>query len=326
MAKSRPNTKALAQSKRHRRRMLTFWRMMHYGVANFSRNAWLTVAATVVMTITLLIIFTTVVARQAVLDSVAELQRKVDMSIYLKKETPDAEAKKITDSLMKLSNVEKISYISSAEERENAAEKYKSNPRYLEALNNATNMFSSTIRIGLKDVNNTTELDNFVKTNELVKKYLDPDKEPSFAGPRRAAIKTLTQSIEFVQKIGIGASILFVAISSLIVFNTIRMAIFNRKDEIEMMKLIGANKSFIRGPFVVEAMVYGFVAGVLATILGMVIMQLVKPSLLSAGVVLQPTIDFLTTYIPFVTIGMILLGALVGAVSALLATRRYLKI
>ena len=326
MAKSKSNTKALAQSKRHRRRMLTFWRMMRYGVANFSRNAWLTVAATVVMTITLVIVFTTVVARQAMIDSVAELQRKVDMSIYLKGDTPDKEAEKIANSLRSLSNVEQVSYISAKDARKDFADQNKTEPKKLEALNTATNMFFATLRIKLINVNDTSQLDEFVKSNTLVKKYIDPAHEPSFAGKRRNAIKNLTQSIDFAQSVGVGASILFVAISSLIVFNTIRMAIFNRKDEIEMMKLIGANKSFIRGPFVVEAMVYGFVAGVLATIFGMMIMQLVKPSLVSAGVAMQPTIDFLTTYIPFVTIGMILLGALVGAVSSFLATRRYLKI
>ncbi len=326
MAKNKTNTKALAQSKRHRRRMLTFWRMMRYGVANFSRNAWLTVAATAVMTITLLIIFTTVVASQAMVDTVREMQKNIDMSIPVKRDIPTRDANKIADELRKLSNVDKVTFISSSEKRAQAAEEKKSNSKYLEALNTATNMFPGELRIGLKNVNDTSQLDEFIKTNEDVKKYLDPDNPPSFAGERRSAIKNLTQSIDFAQKLGIGASILFVIISSLIVFNTIRMAIFNRKDEIEMMKLIGANKSFIRGPFVVESMVYGFVSGVLATILGMLVLQLVKDRLIVAGIVLQPTVDLLVAYIPFVTIGMIILGAIVGAISSMLATRRYLKI
>lgn len=326
MAKSKTNTKALAQSKRHRRTWLTFWRMVKYGVANFSRNTWLTIAATAVMTITLLIIFVTVVSRQVLVDSVTDLQRKVDMSIYLKGDTPDAQANHIADSLRGLSNVEQVTYISSTQARSDFAEQNKSDPKLLEALNNATNKFFGTLRIGLKNINDTTQLDEFVKTDTTAKKYMDPDRAPSFAGTRRSAIKNLASSIDFAQKIGIGASILFVAISSLIVFNTIRMAIFNRRDEIEMMKLIGANKGFIRGPFVVEAMVYGIVAGLLAMLLGMVALELAKPGLISAGVVVQPTIDFMTTYVPFVTVGMVLLGALVGAVSSLLATRRYLKI
>ena len=93
-----------------------------------------------------------------------------------------------------------------------------------------------------------------------------------------------------------------------------------------MMKLIGADKSFIRGPFVVEAVVYGFIAAVLATVLGLVGLYSVKDKLASYEVAVDSTITMLTTYAGFVLLGMIALGAIIGAVSALLATRRYLKI
>ena len=75
--KAKKNTRALAQQKRHRRQWLTFVRMCRYGINNFTRNAWLTVAATAVMTITLLIIFATVIASNVLADSVAELSKKV---------------------------------------------------------------------------------------------------------------------------------------------------------------------------------------------------------------------------------------------------------
>lgn len=326
MGKNKQNTKALAQSRRHRRKWLAFLRMIRYGVNNFSRNAWLTIAATAVMTITLLIVFVTVAARQVLLDSVAEMQKKVDMSIYLKGDTSDKDADTIASSLRALSNVDQVTYISAAQARTDFAEKNKANPYTLEALNNATNKFFGTMRVTLKNINDTSQLDTFIKTNDVVKKQIDPDRQPSFAGSRRSAIQNLAKWIDFAQKAGIGASVVFVAISSLIVFNTIRMAIFNRRDEIEMMKLIGAGKGFIRGPFVVEAMVYGFVAGVLATILGMVALNLAQPGLEKAGVAVVPTMNFITAYIPFVLIGMVVLGALVGATSSLLATRRYLKI
>ena len=112
----------------------------------------------------------------------------------------------------------------------------------------------------------------------------------------------------------------------LIIFNTIRMAIFNRKDEIEMMKLIGADKSFIRGPFVVEAVVYGFIAAVVATGAGLAILYSVRAGVGEWGLKIGPTLDMFTTYIGFVLLGMVVLGAIVGMVSSLLATRRYLKI
>ena len=145
-------------------------------------------------------------------------------------------------------------------------------------------------------------------------------------GERKAPTDTIAGWTAIAQRVGIGASIIFTAISMLIIFNTIRMAIFNRKDEIEMMKLIGADKSFIRGPFVVEAVVYGFIAAVVATVLGMVILYSIAANVADWGVAIGPTIQQFNMYIGFVLLGMIVLGGIVGTISSLLATRRYLRI
>lgn len=326
MSKKKVTARAFAQQKRRRRQWLTFWRMCRYGINNFTRNAWLTIAATAVMTITLLIILITVAAHNILNDSVAEISKKVDMSIYLKSDTTDEQANVISDDLSKLSNVTHVTYISQTQARSNFAEKSKTDAKTLEALNVSSNEFFGTLRINLKDINDSSQLDNFVKTNDTVKKYLNPDYPPSFTGDRRNAIQGLARGTDFAQKVGIVASIIFIAISSLIVFNTIRMAIFNRKDEIEMMKLIGADRGFIRGPFVVEAMVYGFIAGLIATGLGFLILSAAAPKLADYGVAISPTVAFLTTYIPFAILAMVTLGALVGAISSLFATRKYLKI
>jgi len=126
--------------------------------------------------------------------------------------------------------------------------------------------------------------------------------------------------------VGIIVSVVFVAISTLIIFNTIRMAIFNRREEIQMMKLIGAERSFIRGPFIVEAVVYGFFAAVLASGIGMSLFVLARPALEAADVSVTQTMNLLTAYAGFVLLGMIIIGAIIGIVSSLLATRRYLKL
>lgn len=103
------------------------------------------------------------------------------------------------------------------------------------------------------------------------------------------------------------------------------MAIFNRKEEIQMMKLIGADYSFIRGPFMVEAVMYGFIAAILATGIDFALLYAVKDTLLSYQVAVQPIIDFATVYVGLVLLGMMIIGAIIGIVSSLLATRRHLK-
>lgn len=324
--KQKSNTKAFAQQKRHRRQWITFVRMCRYGVNNFSRNAWLTIAATAVMTITLLIVLVTLVARNVLVDTVEDIRSRVDMSIYVQTDIKKNDVDTIRDDLSKLSSVTAVRYVSPSEARAAFANDNKADSNTLSALNEATNRFPGTFRINLKDINNTSQLDTFVKENKTYLANVDASNKPSFAGERRDAIQNIGRWVGFAERAGLAASFLFVAISSLIVFNTIRMAIFNRKDEIEMMKLIGADKSFIRGPFVVEAVVYGFIAAVLATGLGLAGLYSVKDKLASYEVAVDSTITMLTTYAGFVLLGMIVLGAVIGAVSALLATRRYLKI
>lgn len=325
MAKGKMTSKQFAQNKRKRREWITFVRMCRYGVNNFSRNAWLTVAATAVMTITLLIVFATLSARSTLITTVDDIKDKVDMSIYLKTDVSEEAVQTITSDLKKLETVTNVTYISPSQARETFAEQNSRNPDALSALNEATNKFSGTLRIKLADINDTRELAGFVGNNETLKENIDPNREPSFAGERKSAIEGIARGVVFADRAGLIATVIFVVISSLIVFNTIRMAIFNRRDEIEMMKLIGADKAFIRGPFIVEAVVYGFIAAVLATTLGVAGLYWLNGKLIE-GVQIQPTLDFVLMYLPFVALAMILLGSAIGVVSSLLATRRYLKI
>ncbi len=324
MAKKQ-NAKVFAQQKRKRRQWLTFMRMVRYGVNNFSRNTWLTIAATAVMTITLLIIFSTLAARQILVDTVDEIKQKVDMSIYVKTDTTDEQAETIKQRLEKLSSVKSVIYVSPAQAQKDFARDNKADNDTLDALNEATNKLPGTFRVQIQDINDPSQLDTFVNSDQTYKKYADPDRKASFSGERRSAIESIGNGVGFAERFGLIASVIFIIISSLIVFNTIRMAIFNRKEEIQMMKLIGADRSFIRGPFVVEAVVYGFIAAVLATVLGIVGLYLLKDRLIS-GVAIEPTIELVTVYAPFVLLGMIVAGALIGIVSSLLATRKYLKV
>ncbi len=326
MSKKKLDAKAFAQQKRKRRQWITFMRMCRYGINNFTRNAWLTIAATAVMTITLLVILMTLVARNVLVDTVAEIQKKVDMSIYVKTDIRQVDVNKIQQNLEKLATVKEVTYKSPEEARRDFATDHKKDGSTLEALNVATNVLPGTFRIVLQDINQTDELRHFVETDETYKKNVAPNREPSFAGQRRAAIQEIGGWVAFAEKAGLVASAIFVIISSLIVFNTIRMAIFNRKDEIQMMKLIGADRNFIRGPFVVEAIVYGFIAAIIATALGVGILYLASDTLTEKGIIVAGTINFLTIYIGFVLLGMIFLGALIGVISSLLATRRYLHI
>jgi len=326
MSKKKMDSKAFAQQKRSRRRMLTIFRIFKYGTDSFIRNSWLSVAATAVMTITLLIIFVSFVAQNVLTDTVGDLRNKVDMSIYLKTDTTDEVAASLTTELKKLPSVRSVKYVSAADARTQIAKENSDNADVLAAINEATNKNPATLRVVIEDINDTSELEGFVKNDALLKENISADYEPSFAGERCETIKSIGRAVNFIQQIGVVVGAIFVGISSLIIFNTIRMAIFNRKEEIQMMKLIGADKSFIRGPFLVESVIYGFIAALIATGLGFWGLFSSVKTLASYQITTQPTITLATNYAVVALLAMIGIGAVIGITSSLLATHRYLKL
>lgn len=326
MSKRKVDSKTFAQQRRRRRRVLTFIRMIRYGVNNFSRNAWLTIAATAVMTITLLIVFSTFAARDVLTNTINSIRDKVDMSIYIDSGANEKAVHSVADEVRSLDSVTNVAIMTPDDARTQFIEDNKADATALNSLNHSEPHFPWRLRIKVKDINDTSQLQKFVEDNKNLRKIIDKSQAPSFAGSYRTAIEKIGGWVSFADKAGIIAGSVFVAISSLIIFNTIRMAIFNRREEIQMMKLIGAERSFIRGPFVVEAVVYGFIAAIIATGIGVGGLYAAQDTLASNGIAVADTVNTVIIYLPFVLVAMIIIGAIIGIISSLLATRRYLKI
>lgn len=319
------NSKVIMEQKRRKRSLLTLWRITKYGANSFVRNAWLSVAATVVMTLTLSIIFTSLASKAILNDTISEVKDKVDLSIYLKKDVNENDLQTIQKSLANLSSVKEVKYISPEQARKNFAENNSSDEKFRAALLEATNEFPATLNIKMVDIGNTTELKQFVDNDKTIQNNLHKTRKPTY-GSRKDIINSISNTSNFIEKIGLVAGIIFVILASLIIFNTIRMAIFNRREEIYMMKLIGANKSFIAGPFIIEAVICGILAAVLAMTICYVGIFLIKDKLLVYGVPVESLVTFLQSHFIVVLIGLMLTGSAIGVLSAFTATRKYLKI
>lgn len=300
--------------------------MCRYGINNFTRNAWLTIAATAIMTITLFVIFVSLVSHDVLTSTVDELRNKVTMSIYLKTDATNENVDTIVGDARALSSVTDVSIITPEQARDSFIDQNKDNASTLDAIKLANNQFPWTLSIKVTDINDTSQLASFVTDNTLLKDNISKESPPSFAGDRREAIEGIGRAANLAIQGGIIVSAVFGSISMLIIFNTIRMAIFNRKEEIQMMKLIGAERSFIRGPFLVEAIVYGFFGALIASGLGYGLLMVVAPSIEEAAIAVGPTVQFLTIYAGFIVLAMIVAGAVIGVISSLLATHRYLKL
>ncbi len=319
----------LGGKQRLRRRWLTWLRMIRYGANNFTRNAWLTTAATAVMTITLLIIFTTFMARSVLSSTVEEIKDKVDFSINLKTDATKDEIDSAKSKFEALPSVESVRVITLEDSKNIYIEQNKPSGEQLQAISELpTSPFFPVLRVIIKDPNDVKPLADLVNQDQELKSTLHPDpkRAPSFSGEKKKVIETISRWTAFAERGGLVAAIVFIAISMLIIFNTIRMAIFNRREEIQMMKLIGADKAFIRGPFVVEAVMYGFIAALVATGLGYALIYSAEASLSSYGIAISPIRDTFTLFAPLVLVIMIFIGALIGVISSRLAVRRYLKV
>lgn len=319
--------KKLRDNKKFRRKYLTGVRMMRYGANNFTRNAWLTTAATAVMTITLLIIFTTIVARTMLNDTVGQLRKNISLSIFLKSEIEENDVNMLRQKLENDENVKRVSFISSEEGRKIYIQQ-NLDPNDVEGLKT---LAESEITIPAKFDINVENPDDLESIEKLINE--DEDFEDwLFVGASqldsdtRSAIGTISDWASTAERAGLVATIIFVAISMLIVFNTIRMAIFNRREEIDMMKLIGADKGFIRGPFVVEAVMYGFFAAIIATALSYFGLITFQAQIASYGIAVNELMSTLVLFSPLVLLAMIVLGAIIGIISSRLAVRRYLKV
>lgn len=230
--------------------------------------------------------------------------------------------------MIDLGSVREVAVTSPKQAREKFAVNNISDEKINKALIEAEDSFSWIINVKLHDIGNTDELRNFVDNDQLTKNSLDPDHKPTYASSRKEVIDNIARTAQFAEKVGLAAGLLFTVIASLIIFNTIRMAIFNRREEIYMMKLIGANKSFISGPFLIEAVICGLIAAVFASSITYWVVILSKESLQKYGI----RADLLTnefqnlSYLALMVLAAAAIGSMIGVVSSFVATRKYLKI
>lgn len=327
-ASARDARTKLASKQRFRRKYLTWLRMTRYGANNFTRNAWLTTAATAVMTVTLLIVFTTLTSRAMLNDTVKELRSNINLSVFLKSDISDKDAKALKTRLEKEPNVKRVTYITSEEGRKKYIEENiePGDTEQLQTFAESDVTLPAKLEINVEDPSQIKNIDKLITEDRDFQRNLSTDVDSQLDQTKRGAIGEIANWSRTAERVGLGATVVFVTISTLIIFNTIRMAIFNRKEEIQMMKLIGADKGFIRGPFVVEAVMYGFFAALLATGLGYFGLFSLRDAIASKGVAVDSLISTLTVYSPIILSGMILLGALIGIISSRLAVRRYLKV
>ncbi len=312
------------------RTRISILRSIRYGIENFIRNIWLSLAAILVMSLTLLIVFLSVVSNDILKNAITDIRQKVDMSIYLSKDVDKVSIKHIRQKIERIDNVKEVKFISSEESRKEFIDKNKKDNDMIEAINNSVDKFPAIYRIKLHDIQDTKELKELVKNDNEVKDFLDPNIPPSFMDDdNKQAFDNIGKYASFAEKLGIAAVALFTIVALLVMFNTIRMAIFNYKDEISIMKLIGAKRWFIRTPFLIEASIDGIISSLIASGISYYLIgtltDVAATQWFIKGDVIEKTTNILYNQWYFVLLAMMAVGTAIGLISSMIATRRYLK-
>jgi len=303
----------------------TFLRIIHAGIVGFIRNFSLAIAAIAVMVITLTIVLFSILTNVTFGNTIAQITSQIDISVYLKSKDTPTQVTDFINHLKTLPDVQSVQYLNKTQVLKEYEDQNSSNQQLLDAISVTSNPLPATINIKPKNLNQIGSIKNYISLPANVNLQSDP---PSYSGTKELAIKRITEATDVLREIGIIAVIVFIVICALIIFNTIQMTIFNRRDEIQIMRLLGANKSYIRGPFIVESIIYGILSAVLSVLIINEIFVTVSGTLKASSLGLLD-INYSNNYFDNnflkLLLVQILIGVLIGVLSSYSATRRYLK-
>jgi cell division transport system permease protein len=309
-----------------KQRLITLWRVIHTGIINFMRNVTLAVAAIAVMVVTLTIVLFSLITNATFENTIAQITNKISVSVYLNDTTTNAQAKQLVKQLQEHKEVKRVVYLDKDDALKNYVQQNSSNQNLITAAATAGNPIPATIQVYPRDLNEIAAIKTILVSPANQK--LQTPESPSYNGDRKEAIDNITHATNVLRKIGIVTVAVFAVICALIIFNTIQMAIFNRRSEITIMRLLGASTSYIRGPFVVESAIYGLLSAVFSILIVNSVF-LASSNALQASSLGLLDIHYANEYFGAhfwqLLLLQIAIGIIIGTVSSVIATRRYLK-
>lgn len=251
---------------------ISFFRIIKFAFQNFKRNFWLSLVTISMIVLTLLTVSFVGFMYVLTAEAVSAVEERVDVSVYFKPDVSPEEIKNIKDKLLQYDKIKYIQYISREDSLLLLQNKYKGDVLVQESLQElGANPLGDTLVIKAYDLTAYPDiLEGLDRTyGELIEKKNYEDNQLFLERINGITDKTKT--------VGLIISAVFAMIAALIVFNTIRIAIYTHSEEINIMKLVGADNWFIRAPFLVEAILYAILGTAVTLALLYPIVQTVDP-------------------------------------------------
>jgi len=299
----------------------TLNRIIKAGLVNFWRNGWLSTATVLIMTITL-ITWTSIFISNVVLTSVLNvLAEKVDISVYFNLDAKESDILALRSKLEGLKETANVDYVSAAKALEIFKNRHANDEVMLKSIKELdNNPLEASLNILAKDPTQYAAVASFLNQDQF-KNIISKINYTE----NKVVIDRLNNIIRVLRESGLVTGLILAFIAFLVAFNTVRLAIFSSREEITVMKLVGASNWFVRGPFIVEGVLHGIIASAFSFMIIIPGIGFLGPELSN----FLPEIN-LVNYIGsnfwslllFQTLG----GIILGVFSSWVAIRKYLKV
>lgn len=298
-----------------------FKRIFVMGFRNFWRNGWLSLAAVFVMVITLFILSLFIILNIGVDETVEAVTEKIDLSIQLDEGITKDKAQELITDIEKEEGIDSVYFKSKEEAWEEFKGSSEKNKEITSELTDEDNPLWASLEVKVGDANkvqNVVDVAEQDKYDKVVDKVNYREKQAIF--------DNLITFTNFIKKAGLLLTIVFVTISFLIIFNTIRITIFSRREEVEIMKLVGATNWYVRAPFLFEGVLYG-VIGAMISFAIIVSAFYAFYAVISHWTVISDSekLMYFQRNLPLVLLTEMVVGSVIGIVSSYIAIRKHLK-
>lgn len=301
-------------------------RAIKFAFQNFHRNLWLSIITFIIVAVAVFSISLVSVLNVLGQRALQTVETKVDVTLELKTEVTEDQALDFKDRLTQFPTVQSVIYQSKAQAMENFKKVHEQDPNIQELLSELTNNpLPSSIIIKAKKITDFESIMKFVDNEENLQLVANKDRDFQDS---QTVIQKLTQITHRIREVGMITSGVFALLSLIVLFNTIRIAIYTHREEIGIMRLVGASNGFIRLPFILESLIYSIIGAGIALGVVVFLWQSTAPAMNNfffagtnvnvSGILKE---EFMTV------IGWEFLGSIIlSALSAWIATRRYLKV
>ncbi len=301
-------------------------RIIRSGFFSFWRNGFVSLSAVLVMTVTLFVIGSTIFSGAILKGALNEIRDKVDINVYFIQTAQENDILSLKNKLEQLPEVvAPVTYTSRDNALANFRSKHQNDQFTLQALDElGANPLDATLNIKAKDPSQYASIADFINQKAVAQDGSSMVDKINYY-QNKDTIDKLTGIIDSANKLGFALTIFLIIISILITFNTLRLVIYMSRDEISVMRLVGASTGYIRGPFFVAGAMYGFISAVVTLVLFYPITLWLGKTTANFFVGVNIFSYYLSNFGEIFLI-IVVSGVAIGSLSSFLAVRKYLKV